>query len=82
MTINPSNPPNQISNPQAAIPVYIAGSQVTTVAGLPSPGTVGQFLFVNNSSVALSSTSVGTTVVGGGTNVVPVYFDGTNWIIF
>lgn len=40
MPINPANPPNQITNPQAAIPVYIAGggsyssvnSQVTTAS--------------------------------------------------
>lgn len=82
MPINPANPPNYVTNPAGAIPVYITGSQVTTVLGLPTPGTVGQFLFVNDSSVALSSASVGATVVGGGTDVVPVYFDGTNWIIF
>jgi len=41
MPVNPSNPPNQITNPNAAIPVYIAGggsySSVNSQVSVPFP---------------------------------------------
>lgn len=50
---------------------------VYTVATLPAAGTPGRRAFVNNAltPVALS------TVVGGGAITVPVYDNGTNWIV-
>lgn len=57
-------------------------STALTVATLPSAATVGAG---GRSFVTDSSTTVilglGLTVVGGGANKVPVYSDGTNWII-
>lgn len=47
-----------------------------TVAGLPA-GVQGDRAFVTN---ALSPTW-GATVVGGGSAVVPVFYNGTNWIV-
>ena len=54
----------------AKFPVY-------TVAGLPAAGTPGRRAFVNNAltPVALSA------VVGGGAITVPVYDNGTTWIV-
>lgn len=47
-----------------------------TVAGLPA-GTQGDMAFVTN---ALAP-AFGATVAGGGAVVVPVFYDGTNWIV-
>lgn len=64
---------------------YVSGVVLTgvfTVATLPSAATVGQgsraFVTDANTTIILG---LGTTVVGGGANSVPVYSDGTNWII-
>lgn len=46
-----------------------------TVATLPT-GTIGDIAYVTD---ALAPTYL-TTVVGGGTIVSPVFFDGTNWV--
>jgi len=51
-----------------------------TVATLPGTPTTGQREYVTDSTVAASG-NFGATVVGGGANTVPVFFDGTNWII-
>lgn len=53
----------------------------TTVASLPSASTVGMGTrgFVTDASTTLLL-GLGTTVTGGGSNKVPVYSDGTNWI--
>jgi hypothetical protein len=50
---------------------------VYTVSGLPAAGTAGRRAFVNNAltPVALSA------VVGGGALTVPVYDNGTTWIV-
>jgi hypothetical protein len=52
-----------------------------TVAGLAglSPVT-GDREYVTDGSVVATG-NFGTTVVGGGANIVPVFFNGTNWII-
>lgn len=51
---------------------------VTTVASLPSAiGKTGTQRLVTDAL----STSFSSVVSGGGTNVVPVYSDGTNWRI-
>lgn len=54
-------------------PVRTAGY---TVAGLPT-GTTGDRAYVTDAN----ATTFASTVAGGGSNVVPVFFDGTNWII-
>lgn len=50
---------------------------IYTVATLPAAGTAGRRAFVNNAltPVALS------TVVGGGALTVPVFDNGTTWIV-
>lgn len=55
---------------------------VTTVGALPSAATagVGAIAFVTDSNQTII-VGLGTTAVGGGTDKVPVYSDGTNWII-
>jgi hypothetical protein len=51
-----------------------------TVASLPAATTAGIRRMVSDSSVAASG-NFGAIVAGSGTNVVPVYSDGTNWRI-
>ena len=61
----------------ARLCIYRSGS--TTVSGLPSAATAGSGArcFVTDATV----TTFLSTVVGGGTNKVPVVSDGTNWLI-
>lgn len=47
------------------------------VSGLPTAGTVGRRAVVTDATVF----TFGTVVIGGGTDTVPVYDDGTNWRI-
>jgi hypothetical protein len=53
-----------------------------TVATLPSASVsgAGARAFVTDASVTMTL-GIGTTVAGSGANAVPVYSDGTNWII-
>lgn len=53
-----------------------------TVATLPSASTcgAGATAFVTDSNATLTA-GIGATVAGGGSNKVPVYSDGTSWII-
>lgn len=52
-----------------------------TVSTLPTTGTLlGRRTYVTDSTVTAAS-NFGATVVGGGANTVPVFYDGTNWII-
>lgn len=60
--------------------VVVSGGGVT-VANLPAASAnQGGFAFVTDASTT-AILGLGTTVVGGGANKVPVYSDGTNWII-
>ena len=52
---------------------------VTTVALLPT-GTLGDRAAVTDANAAFTA-GIGTIVAGGGSNKVPVFFDGTNWRI-
>jgi hypothetical protein len=51
-----------------------------TVATLPGTPSTGDRTHVTDSNVAAAS-NFGTTVVTGSTFIVPVFYDGTNWII-
>ena len=53
-----------------------------TVATLPAAATAGAGArhFVTDSTVAASG-NFGAAVTGGGSNIVPVYSDGTSWRI-
>jgi hypothetical protein len=53
-----------------------------TVAQLPTASTAiaGTRAVVSNSSAALTA-GIGATVSAGGSNIVPVFCNGTNWII-
>ena len=61
------------------IDAYITNTSITTVAKLPtaSMANAGTRTFVSDATV----TTFGSTVVGGGTNTVPVYSTGTSWKI-
>ena len=64
---------DQLSTDSGIIPALT----IYTVATLPTAGTAGRRAFVNNAltPVALSA------VVGGGALTVPVFDNGTNWIV-
>ena len=80
----------QIKRDQANVLVVTDGSTgtgylkliPTTVGALTAAATVGAGTkaFVTDSTSTLSSHH-GQTVVGGGSNFVPVFSDGTNWIV-
>jgi len=54
----------------------------TTVAALPAAASSqGQRRTVTDANVAYSSANLATTVAAGGANVVPVWCNGTNWLI-
>jgi hypothetical protein len=57
-------------------------TEPTTVAGLVAAATAGKGArgFVTDANTTHAA-GIGTAVVGGGANNVPVYSDGTNWII-
>lgn len=62
----------------------LTGTPTTcTVAQLPAAATTpkGVRATVSDANAAYTSANVGATVVGGGANVVPVYNNGTNWVI-
>lgn len=63
----------QIKGGAAVLTSYVVASLPT---GLPAGATA----FVTDASTTIIL-GLGATVVGGGANKVPVYFDGTNWII-
>ena len=52
------------------------------VASLPAASTAiaGMRMAVNNSNATLTA-GIGAVVAGGGSSVVPVFCDGTNWRI-
>lgn len=58
-----------------AIPINLS----YLVAGLPM-ATAGATAFVTNATMDIV-TGLGTIVIGGGANKVPVYADGANWLI-
>jgi len=53
---------------------------VGTVAQLPTPAVQGMRAFVTDSGNTLASHH-GQAVSNGGANFVPVYYDGTNWLV-
>jgi hypothetical protein len=53
-----------------------------TVGTLPSAASNTRALaFVTDSNLAFNSTNLGSTVTAGGSTLVPVFSDGTNWVI-
>jgi len=61
------------------VSTYITNTSIVTVAKLPTASmtNVGTRTFVSDAT----ATTFGSTVVGGGTNTVPVYSTGTSWKI-
>lgn len=57
-------------------------TEATTVGSLGSAATAGAGArsLVTNATLALAA-GIGTVVAAGGANIVPVFSDGTNWII-
>ena len=54
--------------------------KVYTVSALPSASPAGQRSFVSDASSVLD-VNLGATVSAGGSNLVPVFSDGSNWIV-
>jgi hypothetical protein len=52
-----------------------------TLATLPNPVSVPGARAMIADSTAFASGNFGVTVVGGGSNIIPVFSDGTNWVI-
>jgi len=71
------NQTNDVLNTLVA--AFITNTSITTVAKLPtaSMANAGSRTFVSDATV----TTFGTTVVGGGSNTVPIYSTGTSWNI-
>lgn len=59
------------------------GWGAATVSQLPAASATyrGYRGHVTDASVAYTSANVGSTVAGGGSNTVPVFCNGTNWVI-
>jgi hypothetical protein len=70
---------NSLSLDSTGLYTQIIRTAVYAVATLPT-GTLGDRAFVNTSNQTLTA-GIGTPVVTGGTNKVPVYHDGTIWRI-
>ena len=70
---------SSLSLPDAVVLGSTLQTKGYTVAGLPT-GTAGMTAHVTDSNATLTA-GIGATVVGGGANVVPVFFDGSNWKI-
>ena len=74
-----------LGNTSPTVPLHVGGAirtTGTTVAGLIAAATAGAGArhFVTDSTVAASG-NFGAIVAGGGANGVPVWSDGTNWLI-
>lgn len=60
----------------------LGSSNAATVASLPAAaGLAGHRGYVTDASVAYTGANIGSTVVGGGANTVPVFCNGTQWVI-
>ena len=66
------------SDPQLTSATFtlVAGASLPTA----SAAIAGMRMAVNNSNAAYSG-NAGATVAGGGSNIVPVFCNGTNWVI-
>ncbi len=70
-----------LDSSQRTIPASTIRLKGFTVATLPGSPSAGDTAHVTD-SVATLTAGVGTTVVGGGANIVPVFYNGTNWLIY
>ena len=66
-----------IDTSQNATFAGLVNMKVYTVATLPTAGTAGRRAFVNNALTPVSLSAV----VGGGALTVPVFDNGTTWIV-
>ncbi len=70
-----------IDNSNNAFPIIDRfASNPLTVATLPPSPTKGAKVFVTDANTTFTA-GIGAVVVGGGSNNVPVFYDGTNWRI-
>lgn len=70
----------EVSATLANVSLNAVGSTPVAVSALPSP-TAGLRAYVTDATVVYSSATIGTTVAGGSTHGVPVFANGTNWVI-
>lgn len=59
------------------VSILIQADEPVAVADLPVSAAAGKRMAVNDAAAPV----FGSVVVGGGSTVVPVYFDGSNWIV-
>jgi hypothetical protein len=71
--------PGQSGSYTGGLPVKVVSSTVATLIAAATAG-MGAMAFVTDAT-ATKAAGNGTAVVGGGTNKVPVYCDGTSWLI-
>jgi hypothetical protein len=76
-TTTPAEKLDVVGNIKASGTVQTGSYTVGTLPLTPSTGMRAQ---VTDSSQTLAA-GIGTTLVAGGSNIVPVFYDGTNWII-
>jgi len=67
----------------AVVRLGTGAAATATVANLPAASSAlrGFRAYVVDASVAYTSANVGSTIAAGGSNCVPVFCNGTNWII-
>lgn len=58
-----------------------AKTPIVAVGGLPAAATYPGARYIVNDANATLAAGIGTTVAAGGANIVPVFSDGTNWVI-
>lgn len=78
----PGNTPAQFAQINGATRLGTISMTVATLTtALPAnANNIGRRAYVNDSNVAYAG-NAGATVAGGGSNVVPVFCNGTNWVI-
>ena len=73
---------SQWADMESALSISSTGNNVTTPVPLANLTAIaGSRAFVNDSNLVANSATFGSQVGSGGSNVVPVWSDGTNWYI-
>ncbi len=68
------------ATPSSVLASEWIGTAPVAVASLPITAVAGARAAVSDATQTLTA-GIGTIVAGGGANVVPTFFDGTNWRI-
>ena len=80
MPIDPANPPNYITNTDAAIPVYVvSGGGGGGSPGVPAYGSATNAMQINNGSGAFGATNFYGNYIVGGPNNSQDFYNSLNW---